>query len=173
MFRYGVQSVMDWRVPLREACGGHVLQWLAEQNLIDCGSVFSTENLFKLGYPNAKKITRSCAGVLVIQVAGEVTSTLSNTLAGGDDGLSLRSGSATPNSVTTMPPIYVVWCQMEIRHEIQWAGAKDAERDVMSDGSKQLVMGPRNSFDVFVELSADSCDAWKPNHVCPVHPNPG
>ena len=61
--------------------------------------------------------------------------------------------------------MYVVWCQMEVRHEIRWAGAKDAERDVMSDGSKQHVMGPRNSFNVFVELAADSCDSWKPTHI--------
>jgi light-regulated signal transduction histidine kinase (bacteriophytochrome) len=130
-----------------------VLQWLVEKEFVSCASTFTTENLFKLGYPNAKQITQSCAGVLVIQVAGETH---------------INAGEQSVSA----PPIFVVWCQMEIKHEIRWAGAKDAERDVMSDGSKQLVMGPRNSFDVFVELSADCCEAWKPTHVRPVQPNP-
>jgi len=46
------------------------LQWLSEKDHVNLNGVFSTESLLKLGYPNAKKITQSCAGVLVIQVAG-------------------------------------------------------------------------------------------------------
>ena len=61
-----------WRVRLSESYGGHgmCLQWLSEKDHVNLNGVFSTESLFKLGYPNAKKITQSCAGVLVIQVAG-------------------------------------------------------------------------------------------------------
>ena len=67
----------------------------------------------------------------------------------------------------------MVWCRVEMRKEIQWAGAKDGAFDqthgVMEDGSNAKVMGPRNSFEVFVELTANTCAIWQPSHVRYTH----